>query len=136
MKIAFTKRSGFIALGAVLVITAFVLVLGTALAMTAFLGRSVIAGGYYKEVSRGLAESCVQKTLLRLAGNSGYAGSEVVTVRPGETCEVVSVIASGEERIIRTRATFQNTYSHIEATVNVETLAIEGWEEPKEFSGE
>ena len=125
-------KNGFIALGAVLIVTAFVLVLGTAVALTAFLGRAVISGSYYKEISRGLAQSCVQKAMLELATDPLYSGNEIIEVRAGESCEIISVTASSTDRVIRARAVFQDSYSSIQAVVD-SALRIRSWEEPKSF---
>ncbi len=79
-----------------------------------------------------IAQSCVQKAMLKLATDPFYPGNEVVEVRPGESCEIVSITASSTDRVIRARAVFQDSYSPIQVVVD-SSLKIKSWEEPKSF---
>lgn len=126
-------RGGYIALISMLILTAFILIIATTVALTSFLAQSAASGSYYKEVSHALAESCVQKALLSLAGNSDYAGGETVTVAGSDTCRILSVSTSGPSKVIQAQGSFQNAVTNMRVTVLASDLSITGWEEPSQF---
>jgi hypothetical protein len=130
-------RAGFLALTSVLILFAFMLVLTTGIALTSFIARGTASRSYYKEVSRALAESCIEEALLRLAATSTYAGSEVLSVAtnsiPADACTIGSIAASSSNLLIQATSSFQNAATNIRATVRASDLVIIGWEELKSF---
>ncbi len=131
-----TSRQGFIALTSVLILLAFMLVLTIGLSLTSFVSRGTASGSYYKEVSRALAESCIQKALLNLAASSTYAGRETITVATStevDTCSIGSITASSTQTLIQASSTFQGAVTNLRATVNTADLSIAGWEELPNF---
>ncbi|MEK7212540.1 MAG: hypothetical protein AAB686_02595 [Patescibacteria group bacterium] len=121
---------GYIALVSSLLISAAILVLVTTVGLTSFFTRSSLSDASLKTQSRALAEACVQKALLSIAENPGYAGNETVPVG-GESCRIISVVASGTDKVISTTANFRNSVTNFK--VESAPTAIVSWEELSKF---
>ena len=75
---------------------------------TGFLSRSNQSESYYKEISRSLAESCVELARLELATDPLYDGDEPRDVGD-ETCQILPIETPFPPpviKIIKTTATF------------------------------
>ena len=123
------NRSGYIAIVSALLIALGIAVLVSVAGIVSFLGRQEISDASFKERSRGLAESCVQIALLRLAEDPAYAGNETVPV-DDEECRIVSVLP-GTERIISVRAGYEGAWTSLRVAATA-TEIVE-WEEPSEL---
>ncbi len=95
------KNRGFIALTSALIISVVLIGLVATVSASTFFARFDALGGEYKRIASGLAESCANVALLRLAQDYTYAGGEVVSVGidshgTPETC-TIGTITKGVE---------------------------------------
>ena len=74
------NESGYIALMSVIIISLILLAFTAVLSMSGYFSRFNALAGEYKRVSLGLAESCVNVALLKIAQNPNYTGDETVPV--------------------------------------------------------
>jgi hypothetical protein len=126
-----TSRSGYVAIISALIISGLVVVIALSLGLGAQMAQTALTRSYYKEVSRALAEGCLDEALLQFAQDPAYAGNATLAIG-ADTCSIVSVEAAGDNHLFRTRAVFLSAATNLEATV-ANNLAILGWEEPVEF---
>lgn len=84
------KEKGYVALMSVIVISLILLGLTTILSMSGYFSRFNVLNGEYKRVSLGLAESCANVALLKIAQNPNYTGGETISVGTNN-CTIKSV---------------------------------------------
>lgn len=133
-------QSGYIALVSVIIMSAVLLLLIVAVSGTSVLSRLNVLTYQYKEVSRGLADGCVDAALLRLINNSGYSPSNEAVLVGSQSCTIVSVTPSGGQNIIQVQGIYPATgngrsYTNLQVRVTVSTgsLVIHSWEEVAHF---
>lgn len=126
------SQSGYVAITSATIMLLIIVLIVSTLGMSSSLSRTDISLFHFKEQSQALAEGCVEVALLRLAENKNYGGGENVTIG-SSTCRIVSVVASGSEKIIRAEAEFQETNTNLVVTVKGTTLEIFSWEEVPNF---
>jgi hypothetical protein len=125
---------GFIALMSVVVIGAILLVYVVSLGVSTFFARMDALTLENKEVSRALAEGCVNAALVRLAGDSGYAPpAGGACVELGGTCggadpQKVCKICSVSGGTIRARARYHGSYTNVEVVYS-SSFGINQWTE-------
>ncbi|MBI4129006.1 MAG: hypothetical protein HY460_03040 [Parcubacteria group bacterium] len=124
------KREGYIAATAAAMIAVLVTVIVAAVGFIAYLGRGNIAGSYYKERSRALAEACVNVALLALAGDPAYAGGETKAV-DSDTCEIKAITVQGNTKLLEASAGFAGARTVFRVSVDANDLSLVGWEEVK-----
>ena len=113
------KPNGFIALTSAVIISSVLLVLATTVSATAFFSRFNSLNTEYKRISLGLAESCVNSALLKIAQNYTYApaaGGDVVNIG-SDTCIIRSApyTTLGNKRTytITVQASYKGAFSNI-----------------------
>lgn len=126
-----SRRSGYIAITSALLVSGLIVLVAVSLGLSSYLAQTSLTRSYYKEVSRALAEGCLDESFLKFAEDPAYAGDETVTIGD-DMCEIISVEPSGADRAFRVNAVFLQTVTNIEAIV-AEDLVIESWEEPAGF---
>ena len=131
-KSKYKSQGGYIALIAAIIVTVVLVMILTTVSQMSFLNRANIAGTSFKEKSRALAESCVNVALLKLVQNSSYAGNETINVA-SSTCQIVSVVPSGSNKVISTQGQFQNFYTNFKVTVTARPVSLLSWEEVQNF---
>ena len=126
------KNNGFIALISVIVVSAILLLIAVTLSFSQFYDRYNILESEYKERSASLAEACVDSALLELANNINYLGDATTTIGANK-CYVGNVTTSGPNKIFKTRATYQNSYTDLKIVIDSSTFSIQSWEEIPNF---
>lgn len=84
------RPRGYVALLSVLLLSAILLGLTTTVASTGFFSRGNSLTAEYKRISLGLAESCMNQALLRLAQDADYEGGDTVSVN-GNDCTIETI---------------------------------------------
>ena len=79
-----------------------------------------------------MAEACVDTALLKLAQNQSYNGNENISVG-NDQCSVLSIETASGQKIIKTKAIFQNAVTNLKITVNSANLSVIYWEELSKF---
>ena len=123
------KENGFIALMTAIVLSFILMITAVALNQTSFFARSEILDAEYKNRSSALAEACVDTALLKLAVNPGYAGPDPDIPVGSDTCDIRPVITTGSQKIIQTRAEFQEAATNLEVKVDASDLSVVSWNE-------
>jgi hypothetical protein len=139
-----TPQRGFVALISVLIIGAILLLLVFTLGVSSFLGRIDALTYENKEVSRALAEACVNRAFAELAGDSGYEppsggqcieiGGECGEADPQLVCKICKTSFSGGEYTVRARALYNNSYTNILAEADSD-FEITDWVEEGLYGG-
>lgn len=124
--------AGFIALMSAIIVSAVILVVTVTLSYSSFFTRYNLLDSEFKERSGALAEGCVDAALLKLAGDPSYSGNETANIG-SETCQIRLILISGTNKIIETRASFQNAFTNLRVTVDQNTLAVISWIEIPHF---
>jgi hypothetical protein len=127
MKQHFNKSGGYIALLSAIIISAMLLVLSVSLSQGGYFMRFNTLNTEYKKISMGLAESCINAALLRIAHDYSYilpSSDETVAVG-SETCEIVSIshgvetVGHQKDIIVVVRSEYQGAWSNLKVKVNV-----------------
>lgn len=135
------SNEGFIALTATIIVAAVLLILAVSVASSGFQSRFSVFDGEVKEVSRGLAEACVQFAILEYAKDNSYTGNnhpKTVVFDPDPTksreCTIISVSGSAPALQIRTQAEFRSSFTNLEVVIDATNdYAVDSWEEVAEF---
>jgi len=130
--ILYSKRSGYVAIVSALVLTAVVGAVVFVSTANVFFGRQNTGIFKAKKNTRYLAESCLEHARLQLADNSAYAGGENITVG-SSTCAVVSITASGTQKVIRGQGTSTDSATNLELLVDGVSLTRVSLEEKQNF---
>lgn len=123
---------GYIALTSAIIISALVMAISLALSFSSVSNRFDILGAEFKKNSRALAEACAETALLKLAQNSAYNGNENIQVS-SSSCSILTVESSGSDKIIKTKANFQNYVTNLKIIATVPDVAVISWEELANF---
>lgn len=122
---------GFIAITSSIVISLVIMTVVFAVSFTGFFNRSNISDSYYKQISKFVAESCVETALLKLGLDPLYGGSEIRSVN-SDQCEIKPVetpIGLPLVRIIKTKSIIQGAVTNLKVTATFPLLEILFWEE-------
>ncbi|MBI4993589.1 hypothetical protein HZC33_01340 [Candidatus Wolfebacteria bacterium] len=130
MKTNFQK--GYIALTSAVIISALIMIIALTLSSGSFSGRFDILGVEFKKISRALAEACAETALLKLAQNSSYSGDENIQIGDKQ-CSILAIESAGGQKIIKTKANFQNFITNLKIAVSISNLAVVYWEEVANF---
>ena len=128
---------GYIALMAAIVISLILLALTFTVSISGYFSRFNALASENKRVSLGLAESCVNTALLKLAKNYNYdlttdpaydAGSGTVPVTVGgESCAIRAVTSGGgnpKPVTIKTQAQFRDSWSNMQVVTMVRNPTV------------
>jgi len=126
------NQSGYIALISAIIISFLIMGIALTLSLTGFFNRSDLLDSEFKEISSSLSEACVSTALFKIAGDNDYLGSESIVVG-SSTCLIMPVEPLGEQKVIKTTATVQNSTTNLKVTVDKTTLQIISWEEIPTF---
>lgn len=110
------KLKGYAALTSVIVLSAVAtLVLITSIQINT---ESVIASKTLEDSKKAdaLAYSCVEVAIENLKQDQSYSGNEVVLIGT-DSCEILPIITSGSDTIIRTQAIYDDNYKRYEASL-------------------
>lgn len=125
-------KNGYVVLTSIIIISVVILLIALTLGITSFLTRLDISSSYYKEISNSLSKACVQTALLKLSLSPSYSGNETIPVG-SDSCQIISVTASGSNKIISTQGQYQNSYTNLKTTVLASDLSFVGQEELVHF---
>jgi hypothetical protein len=113
------KQDGYVALISVIIISLTLLGLTSVLSMSNYFSRFNVLDKEYKRVSLGLAESCANVALLKIAQDPSYAVATTVLVG-SQSCIIESIdnptnYDSNNKKtvIINTQGQYQQTFSNI-----------------------
>jgi len=126
------KNSGYIALISSIIISILVLGIALAISSAGYFSRFDILKNEFKERSLALAEACVDTALLKLARNQSYNGNENINVGNNQ-CSILIIETASGQKIIKTKAIFQNAVTNLKVTVNNVNLSVIYWEELAKF---
>jgi hypothetical protein len=126
------NQKGYIAIISAVVISFLIMGVALTLSFTGFFNRSNISNSEFKKMSNSLAEACASTALFKIAENKDYLGNESVTV-DNNTCSIMTIESLGEQKIIKTTATVQNSTTNLKVTIDKTTLQIASWEEVPTF---
>lgn len=124
------QPKGFIALMSALVISSVLLLIATGGSLAGFYTRVTSLNSEYKERSFFLADTCVNQTLLTLAGTPTYAGSATTSVSGSVNgaCYTGPITKSGiapkDIYQFRVRSYYMDAYSSIVVSAKVSDLSI------------
>jgi len=132
------NQSGYIALISIIIIAILLITIGVVISFGGFFTRFSILENEYKEISVDLAEACGEFVIAKLAENWFYMlppGGETMTVGTNN-CQIVSIQDSGLEKIIRTQAIYQKSYTNLEIKVSrdISNINIKSWKEVTNFN--
>ena len=116
-------RQGYIAIIASVVVTTIVGVVALVFSSSNFLGRYDTLALEHKEISRALAEGCMEYARLQLTLDPAYGGGETVPIA-SSTCTVGVVVPAGDNLVIPVSAATQGKWTNLTATVRSSDLAI------------
>lgn len=133
----FSKKNyqkGYIALVSIIIIAVLLITIGIVISFGGFFTRFSILENEYKEISTDLAEACADMAILKLVENWNYTGGENFTI-DSKNCQIISVQDFGSEKLIRTQAIYQNSYTNLEVKVSKtdSKININSWQEVAKF---
>ena len=110
-------NKGFIALAAVLVLSAVFLALSIGMATQAIYGAKADMSLYASNKARILAESCVEQALAQLQRSVSYVGEERISIDE-DTCDILTVGGVGNtDRTIQAQSTVSDHTYRLEVVV-------------------
>jgi cellobiose-specific phosphotransferase system component IIC len=137
-------QDGFMALVAVIIISATFLILITIVSRASFYNRFNVLDYEYKKVSASLAEACTETVMVNLARTSSYvpvsaSGDQIVvdSASSGKTCRICAVTTSGSNKTIVTRAVYKGAYTNLTTVVTPGStdFTVGSWDEQGSYSG-
>jgi len=127
------KTQGYIAITSAIVISILVLTIVLALSFSGFYGRTNIGNSYYKQISRALAESCVDSARLKIAYNPLYSPTNEIVAIGSDSCIINSVqtvpTPTPPRIIIKTEATINGAVTNLEVALHPLDLSVISWDE-------
>jgi hypothetical protein len=120
---------GFIALTSAIIISAMLLVVVVGGSLTGIYARYDMLDAELKERSAALADACADTVRLRIAGDSTYAGAQMVPVGD-EHCRIfASSDAAANPRPFVVQGIYRRSYTTIAFAVDTATLGVSGRKE-------
>ena len=112
------SNQGYIAVVTALIMSMILLFIGVSGSTTGLMSRNNKLDFDNKHASYFLAQSCLDRARLRLGENySGYTGNETLTVS-GATCFILPIETSGQNKIIKARASVYGATTNLKLTVD------------------
>ncbi len=127
MKFNYKNKDGYIAIVSALILTALIITIVASISLSVFVGRSNILNSSFKEMSRSLANACMNVALLKLVLDPNYAGGETVTV--SSDCDIISVTVNGNQKTITVQAVSDGAATNIRRVINMSDFTILNSEE-------
>lgn len=128
----YASTNGYIALISSIIISILILGIALTTSSSGYFSRFDILKNEFKERSSALAEACVDTALLKLAQNQSYNGNENINIG-NDQCSILTIETASGQKIIKTKAIFQNAVTNLKATVNGVNLSVIHWEELAKF---
>lgn len=122
------RAAGFMMSSAAVVMSAMLLAMAVVLSTQGWYARSNMLDAEFKQRSRIVASACIDTVILYIATNPVYMGGTPVAVGDG-SCVVGDIFLVGNEKTFTVQAEYQNSYTVIMVTHNIETLEIVSWDE-------
>ena len=126
------NQRGYISLISSIIISILLLAVTFAISFNNSSSRFNILNAEFKEQSSALAEACVDTALLKLAQNQSYGGNENISVG-NDQCSILPIETLTGQKIIKTKAIFQNAATNLKITVQASDLSVISWEEIAKF---
>lgn len=121
---------GFIALMSAVIISAILLTATVTGSLTGFYTRFNILDSELKKRSSALAEACADVVLYRLLEDPAYAGPSIGYPVGSDTCNIyVANNPSESLREFRVQGVYQNSYTNLKLSVDVDSISIVSWQE-------
>lgn len=122
------NQAGYIALGSAIIISALLLALTFTVSTSGVYARFNILNFEHKKRSSALADACIDATLLRLAQNAAYVGSETIFIG-SDTCQIGAIILTSGTYTIFANAQFQRSVTRLKVTASSPYLGVISWQE-------
>lgn len=130
----FSKPNGYIAITASILLSLLIMAVAISLGAASISSRSENLDFELKKQSFFAARSCLDKALLKLALDSGYAGNETLGVEgTAYQCVIRPVISSPPNKIIQVRSQINGATTNLQLTVNASQLSTVSLEEVVSF---
>lgn len=126
------NQHGYISLISSIIISVLLLAITFAISFNNSSSRFNILNAEFKEQSSALAEACVDTALLKLAQNQSYGGNENISVG-NDQCSILPIETLTGQKIIKTKAIFQNAATNLKVAVQAGDLSVISWEEIAKF---
>ena len=112
-----------------IILSAILLLVAATAGFSGFYGRFNILDSEFKERSSALADACVDELLLLIANDAAYKDAKTVDLYTG-TCQIFAATnPTGNPRTFTIQAVYQNSYTNLIVTIDVEGVAITSWQE-------
>lgn len=118
-----SKEQGFVALLSVIIISAVILMYLFTIGLASFLNRIDTLGAENKRVSLGLAEACVNASMLRVAQSApannvciNTMGGTCGGTDPQLVCKICTTVSGGGYATTTVHALWRGAYSTVQAT--------------------
>jgi hypothetical protein len=125
-------RRGFAVLLSVLILAAVGMALSTALLYLTIGGTETSLALSESQEANGLANTCAESALEKLAASASYTGTASLTVGAG-TCTAV-VISNGSSDSIDSTGTVGSTIRKVEIKIGIPQLTVSSWQELGDFN--
>lgn len=122
------RAAGFMMSSAAVIMSAILLAMAVVLSAQGWYARSNMLDAEFKQRSRIVASACVDAVILYIATTPVYMGGAPVATEGG-SCIVGDIFLVGNEKTFTVQAEYQNSYTVIMVTHNIETLEIVSWNE-------
>lgn len=120
------KNQGYVAVVSSIIITAIVIVIALVFSSSNYLGRFDNQGVEMKDISREVAEGCLEYAKLKIAEGQ-YNGGELKTI--GDySCYILPIETFAEGYIIKATSTVHNRETKLRLKIsssNLETISLE-----------
>jgi hypothetical protein len=124
------QPKGFIALMSAVIISAILITATITGSLTGFYTRFNILDSEFKNRSSTLAEACVDVLLYKIGNDSGYNGPDLNYTVGDDKCSIFTASNPGTSpRTFKVQGIYQNSYTNLQITVDVNTLAVVSWQE-------
>lgn len=112
------RNQGYIAIITGIIMSMILLFIVISASTTGLLARNNKLDFDNKHASYFLAESCLERARLYLSQNyAGYAGNETLPVS-GATCSILSIETSGQNKVIKAKASVYGATTNLKLTVD------------------
>lgn len=125
-------NKGYIAITTSIILSILVMAVAISLGSSSVLTRFNYVDFNNKQVSFITARSCLNYALLKLAGDSSYAGNETVNISSYQ-CTIQPIETSGSNKIIKARSQISGATTNLKLTVVSSTLSTVSLEELVKF---
>ena len=131
------KSGGFAALITVIILSLVLILVAATLSQSGFFTREIFTDSEFKEKSLGLAEACVDYTILRLVGEPGYNPPVDTVIDLGaEECKIHRVLTGTPlpgQITIETKGARGKANTNVRAVINAADSKVLDWQEVASF---